>query len=153
MSQTVANSSSSTDSSSAVKIVEKKYEFAATNQLATFLLIKFDQSFLLWIGESAAAATNSLTDLSLAIGAHSTPIVSTAGGGGSGGGSGPAIQQLSPGLASKLSRKYNKSRPVYVSVSHPMLAAANSGGGAADGGNDFIIDVNAKIIDFLNENL
>ena len=110
------------------KIIEKKYELE-NEQMITFLMIKFEGSFLLWIGESAASAQ--LADLSLAIGTNSTQIL------------GRNAEELSPALASKLSIKYNKNRPVYVALNHPM----------AKSDNNFIVCLNQKIIEFLNENL
>ena len=112
-----------------VKIIEKKYNLE-DEQIVTFLLIKFETSFLLWIGESGGRAQ--LTDLSLAIGQNSTPVLSS------------NVNQLSPALASKLSIKYNENRPVYVALNHPM---------ADKNDNQFIVTLNKKIIEFLNENL
>ena len=115
---------------SKVKIVEKKYSLDDDQGQVTFLLIRLDTSWLLWIGESAQSAH--MSDLSLACGHHSTQVLST------------TRHELSPALASKLSLKYNNSRPVYVALNHPM---------ADKNDNQFVVSLNKKIIEFLNENL
>ena len=117
------------ESSDKIKIIEKKYRLES-EEMVTFLLIRFETSFLLWIGESSETAQ--LADLSLAIGHNSTQILST------------NAVQLSPGLASKLSIKYNSRRPVYVALNHPSVHKND---------NKFIVSLNQKIVEFLNENL
>jgi len=111
-----------------VKIIEKQYEVSEQN--VTFLLIKFETSFLLWIGESGNRAK--LDNLALAIAKDSTSILGT------------NVDLLSPSLASKLSIKYNNNRPVYVAYNYPNIAQNN---------DQFIVVINKKIIQFLNENL
>jgi len=112
-----------------VKIIEKKYEIMS-EQSVTFLLIKFESSFMLWIGESANRAK--LENLALAIGKDSTSIL------------GSNVDLLSPALASKLSIKYNSNRPVYVAYNYPNVGLNN---------DQFIVGVNKQIIQFLNETL
>jgi hypothetical protein len=111
-----------------VKIIEKKYEIMS-EQSVTFLLIKFESSFMLWIGESANRAK--LENLALAIAKDSTSIL------------GSNADLLSPALASKLSIKYNN-RPVYVAYNYPNVGLNN---------DQFIVGVNKQIIQFLNESL
>lgn len=112
-----------------IKIVEKQYEIMDNNQV-TFMLIKFEGSFLLWIGEAGPGAK--LEDLSLAIANNSTSILAA------------SMDEFSSGLASKLSIKYNAGRPVYVSYNYPKITIDQE---------QFIISINEKIVQFLNETL
>ncbi|CAG2178713.1 unnamed protein product, partial [Oppiella nova] len=110
--------------SAPVAIIDKRYELD-TKDIVHFLLIRFDTTFLLWVGQSPDTAR--LADLSLAIGVHSTPLLAA-----------HSAHQLSSSLASKLSVKYNKCRPVYVAFNHPMADRTDS---------RFMIAVNRQIIE------
>ncbi|CAG2112898.1 unnamed protein product, partial [Medioppia subpectinata] len=81
-------------------IIEKTYELD-TKDTVRLLCIRGGQTFMVWVGESGVGTgAPQLADLSLAVGDHSTAVLSATSG-----------DQLSAGLAAKLSKKYNKSRP------------------------------------------
>ena len=112
-----------------VKLVQTEYE-VLPNYKVSFLLIKFESSFLLWVGQSPP--NSQLINLALGISENCTSIL------------GATTDLLSPSLASKLSVKYNSNRPVYVSYNYSL-----------DGSNDneLVLKINEKIIEFLNDNL
>ncbi|CAG2120242.1 unnamed protein product, partial [Medioppia subpectinata] len=80
-------------------IIEKTYELD-TKDTVRLLCIRGGQTFMVWVGDEGVTGGPQLADLSLAVGDHSTAVLSATSG-----------DQLSAGLAAKLSKKYNKSRP------------------------------------------
>lgn len=113
-----------------VKIVEKKYLVMDTH-LVSFILIQMaGGSFFIWIGDGHQE-NGQIENLALGLGSNGTSLLSDGN-----------VDLMSSHLASKLSVKYNRNRPVYISYNYPSHS-----------NQAFNCKINETLVAFLNDHL
>lgn len=108
-----------------VQLQEKEYLLLGEHPMVMFFLRLGGGSFLIWIGPKNSSTK--FNSLALALATNSTSVIAH-------------NDLFSPGLAKKLSLKFNQNKPVYVSYNYPDLKYRN---------DDLLLEVNQKIIEFV----